>query len=246
MKTKPLGVVLLVALCGLALTVKVATADTISGIYSFSASGFGNSLTSLASSPLTAISGSFGFTYTYAPDNPPLPGNEPLIIPSSINLAFGSTTFSVNDVRLNITLYDVSQPVDLQGERLSLRLEARDQTQQKSGDYFLLDFALSPDGSVLLSLSNSPLFLYSLNNGDRRFDIFPTNDVTLACLPGECAGYTPLSPVPIAGVGTGLPGLVFASGGLLAWWRRKLKGGDALLTRQHVPRLPHSVDGHSD
>jgi hypothetical protein len=41
-KAKHLGVVLLVALYGLALTAKVATADTISGIYGFSHPGSNN------------------------------------------------------------------------------------------------------------------------------------------------------------------------------------------------------------
>lgn len=141
----------------------------------------------------------FGFTYTYAPDNPPLSGNDPLIIPSRIDLTFGSTTFSTNDLRLSITLYDVSQPVDQQGERLDLRLEARDQHHQRSGDYFLLDFALNPDETLRspLPAGNSPLFMYSLNNGDPQYTIYSTNDVALTCVPGECASYTrSVSPPP--------------------------------------------------
>jgi hypothetical protein len=199
MNRKLLGAALAAALCGIALTAKVATANTISGVYSFTTSGFAysggaDSPPADTTPPVTQITGSFGFTYTYAPENPPLPGNEPLIAPSSIDLTFGSTTFTTSDVLLNIVLYDVSQPVDPQGERLSLRLEALSKPDpnagpvQRTGDYFLLDFALSPDGSVLLSLSNSPLFIYSLDNqligGNHHYS---TNAVNLTCLPGECA-----------------------------------------------------------
>ena len=137
----------LVAAVGLVCAPVGAAADniTISGVYSFVASNFGK-ITDipLHTVALDADKRKFGFTYTYAPDNPPLSGNDPLIIPSRIDLTFGSTTFSTNDLRLSITLYDVSQPVDQQGERLDLRLEARDQHHQRSGDYFLLEFALMP------------------------------------------------------------------------------------------------------
>jgi hypothetical protein len=50
-----------------------------------------------------------------------------------------------------------------------------------TSDVRLMDFALNPGGQVLRSLSNSPLFIYSLDylqNDD--YTIFITNDVTLS------------------------------------------------------------------
>jgi hypothetical protein len=103
-------------------------------------------------------------------------------MPTFVDLTFGSTTFATSDVRLSLSLYD---------GYLDLRLEALGAGQQTTTpDYFLLDFALSPDGKALSSLpgGNSPLFIYSLDylpNHDSP--LFFTNDVTLSCLPGECA-----------------------------------------------------------
>ena len=92
MKTK-VGAALVAAIGLVCSPVGAAADTTISGVYSFVASDFGNSLTfPFTPSPLTEISGSFGFSYTYAPDNPPISGNDPLIIPSGINLTFGQDT----------------------------------------------------------------------------------------------------------------------------------------------------------
>ena len=174
-----------------------AKAETISGVYSFTASNFNNGGFSLATSPLQQIGGSFSFTYS-TDNSIPNPNPEPglpvwgslLFMPTSVDLTFGSTTFTTSDVRLSLSLYH---------GYLDLRLESLDAstTEQTSPDYFLLDFALNPGGQVLRSLSNSPLFIYSLDNlqnPDPSF--FFTNDVTLSCLPHECAGYRPLSAVP--------------------------------------------------
>jgi hypothetical protein len=58
-------------------------ATTISGSYSFTASGF------LADAPI----------YSYAAHSPPIAGQSPLLLPTFLNLSFGSTTFTLADTR---------------------------------------------------------------------------------------------------------------------------------------------------
>jgi hypothetical protein len=163
-----------------------AVADTvIFGQYSFTASGFG------PSAPISDISGSFGFTYTYPSSFPPISGQDPLLIPTSLNLSFNFTTFATTDTRVDLLFGDFGS----QGEpftHLAPRLEARDDHQLSTGNYFILVFLLNPDGSLWPGGGNNPFFMYSLDqnlpNGNHYYS---TNTVALTCAPGECAVNDP-------------------------------------------------------
>jgi hypothetical protein len=194
-------------------------ATTISGSYSFTASGFP------ADAPIAEISGSFGFTYSYSPDFPPIAGQTPLLLPTFLNLSFDVTTFTVADTRLEPLFGDFSSIGDAY-THLSLRLEARDQMHQRDGDYFILVVVLNPDGTPLVNPPHiQSLFGYSINNQlPGGTDFFQTNTVAVSCDP--CAVNDPplavMTPPPVPGpiVGAGFPGVILVLSSFFAWRRR--------------------------
>jgi hypothetical protein len=204
-------------------------ATTISGSYSFTASGFADFFGS-SPVPIAEISGSLGFTYSYSPDFPPIAGQNPLLVPTFLNLSFDKTTFTAADTRLDLEFGDYSSYGDAY-THLGVTVQSRaDLTNRQLDNSFTLVFVLNPDGTQLVDPTHiQSTFGYGM---DGHFFYTTTNvattNVTVSCDPGYCAvNDPPLAPsfvsVPVPGptIGSGVPGLIFVSGALVVGWRRR-------------------------
>jgi hypothetical protein len=69
--------------------------------------------------------------------------------------------------------------------------------------------------------------LLDFDSGGTTFEPLPiSGTVTISATCSPTAGCP--APVPVPNVGAGVPGILFAGGGLLAWWRRKRKAQTAV------------------
>ena len=71
--------------------------------------------------------------------------------------------------------------------------------------------------------SNMPGGLWALEFGTGGMNGSPTTLFFTDGIAGETHGLFGDISVPAPIAGAGLPGLIFASGGFLAWWRRRRK-----------------------
>ena len=85
---------------------------------------------------------------------------------------------------------------------------------------------ITGSGNVLGESLNSNFSIISFSGQESPFGALTADGFTVGSLNEFQAAFEVAVPGPIAG--SGLPGLIFASGGLLAWWRRKRKAQAAL------------------